>query len=237
MNSGSEGPTANHPGRRAFNQGVFDAGDRWILEFTALYRGELLDLGCGRRTHAAFFERFCSRYIGVDWSESMHGVSADVVANLNTPLPFADGAADTVISFSVLEHLCEPTRFLEECCRLLRPNGWLVLQVPFMWHVHEAPHDYFRFTRHGLAHLLSRAGFVDVRIEATTGFWLMWATKFNYQLARFIRGPSLLRLLSSAFLWPVFKLSSIAAIALDRVWPPTEIETAGYFAVARKPCP
>jgi len=32
---------------------------------------------------------------------------------------------------------------LSECYRILKRGGGLFITVPFMWHVHEAPHDYY----------------------------------------------------------------------------------------------
>ena len=91
---------------------------------------------------------------------------------------------------------------LNEAYRILKPGRTIILQVPFMWSVHEAPHDYFRYTCYGLQHVFRKAGFMDVRVEATTGFWVMWTLKFNYQSARLIRGPWPIRKLMSALMRP-----------------------------------
>src|SRR5258705_3003446 len=116
-------------------------------------------------------------------------MKADIVADLNQRLPIPDGVADTVVSFQVLEHLNEPQTMLDEAHRILAPGGCLVLAVPFQWWVHEAPHDYFRYTRFGLRHLLTKAGFSDVVVQETSGFWTTWLLKLNYQTVRLIRGP------------------------------------------------
>lgn len=227
-------PSAGHAGRRAHNFSIFDIGDRWLRHFEPRYHGLLVDLGCGDRTYEHYLARHCDRYVGVDWTSSMHGLHADVAADLNRPLPFGSDSVDTVVSFSVLEHLREPGGLLSEAFRILRPGGHLIIQVPFMWHVHEAPHDYFRFTRFGLQSLLEAAGFGGVEVHATTGFWHMWTLKLNYQLARLIRGPRLARGVVSALLWPFFHLDQFLAARMDRVWPISDAETAGYFAAARK---
>lgn len=65
-------------------------------------------------------------------------------------IPFADDTFDTILAIEVLEHIPEPLEALRECARVLRPNGHLILTVPFMWPVHEdwrAPYyDYTRWT-------------------------------------------------------------------------------------------
>lgn len=224
-----------HPGRSWKNYALYRAGDRAIAARLCYIRGVVYDLGCGERPYEPLIRSIASGYVGVDWGNTLHELKADILADLNQPLPVGDGVADTVISFSVLEHLNEPARFVAEACRILTPGGAMVLQVPFMWHVHEAPHDYFRFSRYGLEHLFLKAGFIDVEIEETTGFWLMWFLKLNYQLGRLIRGPRWLRSLIGVPLAGVFVLSQELGVFLDRIWPDSRGETAGYFLTARKP--
>jgi SAM-dependent methyltransferase len=50
-----------------------------------------------------------------------------VIADLEQPLPFRDETLDRVISLNVLEHLADPVAHLQECHRVLRPGGLLVL--------------------------------------------------------------------------------------------------------------
>lgn len=77
-------------------------------------RGVVYDLGCGKRPYEREILRVAERYIGVDWSNTPHGLSADIVADLNKPLPIESEVADNVISLQVMEHLCEPQTMLNE---------------------------------------------------------------------------------------------------------------------------
>ena len=52
--------------------------------------------------------------------------------------------------------------------------------MPWQWWIHEAPHDYFRYTPYGLRYLLTQAGFRDITIEPQSGFFSMWVNKLNY---------------------------------------------------------
>jgi len=153
--------------------------------------GRVVDLGCGTRPFEQDILRFVDEYIGVDWANTLHGLQADIVADLNRPLPIGSEVADHVVSFEVLEHLAEPLVMLSETFRILRRGGQLTLSVPFQWWVHEAPWDYYRYTRYGLAYMLDRAGFAGLQVEETTGFWETWLLKLNYQTLRLIRGPRL----------------------------------------------
>lgn len=197
-------------------------------------QGDVIDLGCGTRPYEHDILQYAESYIGVDWSKTLHGVHADLVADLNKTLPLCNEAADCIISFEVLEHLCEPGTMLSEAHRILRPGGILLLSVPFQWWVHEAPWDFYRYTRHGLEYLLTKAGFKEIVIYPSSGFWTMWVLKLNYQLARLPRGPKPLKQLLRAALVPVWFLNQVLASIADLFWP-EEKETAGYFVTARKP--
>lgn len=196
--------------------------------------GVTYDLGCGRRPYEKDILNIADSYVGVDWSNTLHGLHADIIADLNKPLPIDDGVADTVVSFQVLEHLCEPQVMLSEAHRILKSGGNILITVPFQWWVHEAPHDYYRYTRYGLEYMLAKAGFVDVVVEESTGFWAMWFLKLNYQTARLVRGPLPLRWLVRACFLPLWLVDQIIAPVMDRYWPAPQ-ETTGYSVTARKP--
>ena len=212
-----------------FNWRALENNNRWVRRLLPLMPGRVLDLGCGTAPYREDVLTVASEYVGVDWPGTFHDTRrVDVFADLSAPLPFRDECADTVTVFKVLEHLREPGRFLEECCRALRPGGHVIILVPFLHQVHEAPHDYFRFTRYGLEHLLTRAGFSEVAVFEKTGFWEMWVLKWNYHTRRYARGPLKLLLI------PLWWLGQVAAPWLDGIRDHPEM-TASYAAHARKP--
>jgi SAM-dependent methyltransferase len=224
----------NHTNRKAYNWLIYDIGDRFLQKFTPFYKGVLYDLGCGESHYRDFFLSYADTYVGVDWSGSYHETKADIAADLNTSLPVESEEADTVVSLSVMEHLCEPQTMLNEAFRILKPGGSIILQVPFMWWLHEAPYDYYRFTRYGLKYMFEKAGFTDVKVLPQTGFWVMWTLKFNYQSTRLIRGPWPVRKLTAALMRAIWAIDQRIAPWLDQHWQ-CEEETSGYFVVARKP--
>lgn len=91
-----------------------------------------------------------------------------------------------------------------------------------------------RYTCFGLKYLFTKAGFVDISVKSTTGFWSMWLLDLNYQTTRLIRGGICRRRATRATLIPLWWTSQSTAPWLDR-WCPDERETAGYFTTARKP--
>ena len=101
-----------------------------------------------------------------DWAGTTHAPAeaVDLVAPAHD-LPLEDDALDAVVCTQVLEHTPEPWLVLEEFARVIRPGGTVIVTAPLTWYLHELPHDYYRFTAYGLAHLLHRAGFVDVQVK------------------------------------------------------------------------
>ena len=78
-----------HANRQAHNWLVYEDGDRILTDRIPDYKGILCNLGCGEAPYRAFFEQYVDRYIGIDWSESLHAIHADIIADLNAPLPMA----------------------------------------------------------------------------------------------------------------------------------------------------
>lgn len=186
-------PSKTHGNRQWYNWLLYDIGDRFLEKYAHYYRGSLVDLGCGEAPYKAYFLQYATYYIGVDWTKTVHNSQADVVSNLNEKIELEDSVADTVISLSVMEHLCEPQIFLNESYRILKEGGYMILQVPWQWWIHEAPHDYFRYTPYGLKYIFEKAGFTEIVVEAESGFFTTWIIKMHYFTLRFIRGPKIVQ--------------------------------------------
>ena len=156
----------------------------------------VLDAGAGQCRHAPLFARH--RYLALDntvgdpsWDYSHLHLLGDL-----EQLPLETAAFDAAISVVVLEHTREPQCVLRETGRVLRPGGLLLLVVPQEWEVHQAPHDYFRFTRYGVEYLLQCSGLRVRKLKAVGGFfWLMARRSVN--LLSFFRG---------GLKWPLFVL-------------------------------
>ena len=78
---------------------------------------------------------------------------------------------DFVLCTEVLEHVSEPRRVCAELHRVLRPGGQILVTVPFVGELHEEPHDYHRFTSHGIEATLADAGFEVSAAEPLTGYY------------------------------------------------------------------
>ncbi len=130
----------------------------------------VLDAGSGEAPYRALFDH--CEYVTGDWEQSIHegGRAADVVAPLDE-LPLEDESFDAVLCTQVLEHLADPVRVLGELRRVLVSGGAIWITAPLVWELHEEPHDYYRYTSHGLRELLERAGFAEIEVRPLTGYF------------------------------------------------------------------
>lgn len=70
---------------------------------------------------------------------------------------------DLILCVSVVEHIPEFWAAAERIHRALSPGGLAVVVAPMCFPYHDEPHDYWRFTAHGLRRMLSDFESVDVR--------------------------------------------------------------------------
>ena len=89
-------------------------------------------------------------YIGADLRP---GPGVDCLADVEA-LPQADGTIGTILALNTFEHVRRFWRGFEEIYRVLRPDGVLIVSVPFYFHRHGHPSDYWRFTPEALEFLL-----------------------------------------------------------------------------------
>lgn len=99
----------------------------------------VLDFGCGSGYGTAMIACSALHATGVDVAEdavdfaTAHHASPNLAfqcVDPDGPLPFADGAFDTVLSFQVFEHVENEQRYLQEIARVLSPGGTLLLVTP-----------------------------------------------------------------------------------------------------------
>lgn len=199
-----------------------------VASVAHLAAGRALDIGCGEGPLLPLFEGRVERVIGIDRPGHRGDAHAGDVHGSALALPFREAAFDTALCFQVLEHVPEPEQLLREACRVLRPGGHLILTAPHIWNEHEMPHDYFRYTRYGLRHLFTKAGFEILEVRPMSGYFVTSAARFCYFLAHFERFHL------KPLLAPMYFLVQSTAKLLDRIYCDTT-ESWNFLAVGRKP--
>jgi SAM-dependent methyltransferase len=193
-------------------------------------RGRVVDIGCGTKPYRSLIRPFVTEHVGVDHIDTFHDVANVDIFGSAYQIPAPDGHFDSALCTAVLEHLEEPEQALRECCRVLKPGGYAIYSVPFIWHLHEEPRDFYRYTKYGLSYLFEKSGFHVTELHALSGFWVTFGQLFVYNIYRANRG--LIRKLH--ILDAVGLLIQGAAYLLDKV-DKTEKWTWMYMAVVQKP--
>jgi len=149
------------------------------------FSGKLIDIGCGKGIKRGLIGEYIDDYVGLDHESSPHGTDAIDLVGTAQNIPANDNTFDCALCTAVLEHLQYPQESLKETYRVLKPGGVSLYTAPLIWHLHEKPHDYFRYTQYGLKHLFESAGFSIIELIPLSGFWVTFGTEFSYDLCRF----------------------------------------------------
>lgn len=218
--------------------------------------GRLLDVGCGDKPYESLFKPFVSAHVGVDFAPTYNGSENEKKSRADKiydgdALPFEDGEFETVLCTQVLEHTPRPEALIAECARVMRPGGRLIVTVPFSFRIHSEPHDFFRYTKYGLASLMEARGLEVERLSARGGFWLVLGQKLASHLAlRAGRMGAAVqdaggltyegRIKSRPRYWalPVVVPMIFLVVGVARILEsldPDERDTLGYLLVAKRP--
>lgn len=116
-----------------------------------------LDVGSGGSSYGRFFPN----RVSVDINPAR---KPDVIADAHA-LPFKDSEFALVLCTEVLEHVRDPRAAIAQMRRVLKPGGTLILTTRFIYPIHDAPGDYWRFTRYGLAELFAEWDIAELTPE------------------------------------------------------------------------
>jgi SAM-dependent methyltransferase len=201
--------------------------DRFVEEHAS--RERTLDIGAQNGPYAAFFPNRVSLDI-------RRGRGVQVMGDVQA-LGIAGSTFDVVLCTEVLEHVPEPQRAIDEMYRVLKPGGMLLLTTRFLFPIHDAPHDYFRFTKYGLRHLLRGFEILELREETdSVGAIAVLLQRLGMQ-ARTI-GPAAARvswLIAARLVRPFGFVITREYGDSRRLTRETGIMTSGYHVACRKP--
>jgi SAM-dependent methyltransferase len=204
----------------------------YLDKFVKLYAttDKTLDLGSSNSPYDKYFPNRIACDI-----EARDGV--DVVADAHN-LPFANNEFSTILCTEVLEHLHSPHIAIDEMFRILKPGGVLILSTRFVFPIHDAPGDYYRYTEFGLRHLF-KTGWTIVRLEPETKNFetiavLLQRVAYQITLRGGIFTKALVLLLAkfiATFGWLVVKENGINS---NKRFYDCNIFASGYYLIAKK---
>lgn len=152
----------------------------------------------------------------------------DMIGDVCT-IEFKPASFDVIVICEVLEHVHSPHQAIQNLFNALKPGGKIILSTPFILPIHEAPRDYYRYTKYGLEFLLK--DFSDVKIEPRNSYFeaidVLWmrtaqSTKRRAKLFSFIAVPIVY------FVYRPFTLLLSKLVNSDEM-------TTGYTVTATRP--
>lgn len=118
-------------------------------------------------------------------------------------LPFTDESMDAVVIQAVLEHVLAPHDVVAEIHRVLKSDGLVFADTPFMQQVHLGAYDFMRFTLSGHRWLFKNFNMIEGGASLGAGTALIWSILY------FIRALTGSQKLGTAFALPFFWLGSL----------------------------
>lgn len=202
---------------------------RWLADAIsshAIAESEnVLNIGAGGEVSAQLLAHGI-RFQSLDIDHARH---PDILANIESMVSVQDESIDAIFCIEVLEHVKHPELAAAELCRVLRPGGLFVASTPFLLGIHDAPNDFYRYTRHGLR--LIFADLEEVVLRERNGYFAAVAALIYRQFAH--PPPLPLRLKIAA---PVLLSLALVIELMDSLLP-SPAGTTGYFFIFRKPWP
>lgn len=226
--------------RASRNRQFVSVSSRLMIDVTARFyqtalpkyaRGSLADMGCGNVPFYFIYKDYVHEITCIDWPNTLHkNQYLDLACDLNKPLPLPDNRYDTILISEVFEHIAEPDMLWAELTRILKPGGKMLVSVPFLYKIHEAPHDYFRYTEFALKNYATKNNLRVVELESFGGLPLVLTDLYAKMLVKvpFIGNP-LAALIQRLCLWFIrTRLGKRLSANTGTAYP------LGYFMVVEK---
>ncbi len=147
-------------------------------------------------------------------------------SDLTKKLKISKNKYNNILIFNVLEHLPKYNLAFSETYRILKKGGYLIGSVPFIYQVHGAPNDYFRFTKQFLNYYLNFYKFKNIEV-IPLGFGPFIASySLIFPYIKFIPFFSQIMLLLAYLLDSIIQI--FVKTKLNEIFP------IGYFFIAKK---
>jgi SAM-dependent methyltransferase len=169
------------------------------------FKGTVLDIGSGTMPYKSLVlspPSRAERYFGLDLKDNIYQ-RPDLEWD-GEKLPLEDNSVDCVLATEVLEHCPDVDVVLRESQRALKPDGLFFFTVPFLWPLHDVPHDEYRYTPFSLARHLRDAGFTSIKLRPLGG----WDASLAQMLGLWVRRrpmSSRIRRILSALALPIIR--------------------------------
>jgi SAM-dependent methyltransferase len=145
-------------------------------------------------------------------------------------IPFADASFDAVVAQAVLEHVIDPFRCVAEIHRVLKSDGFVYAETPFMQQVHGGAYDFLRFSHLAYLRLFRHFERIDSGAVAGPGTALAWS--YEFFLLSFVRSRMMRNIVKAFARTTAFALKYFDALVIDR---PAALDAAsGFYFLGRR---
>jgi SAM-dependent methyltransferase len=170
----------------------------------------------------------CSEIVLVE-SDVSFGERTNIILDAHS-IPFQNDSFDGVIVQAVLEHVVDPQNCVEEVYRVLKKNGLVFADTPFMQQVHGGCYDFTRFTHLGHRRLFRKFEEIDSGVACGPGMALAWS--YHYFLLSFTKSRKMRIVLNLVARFTSFFLKYFDYLLIDK---PGALDAAsGYYFLGRK---
>ena len=114
----------------------FNLAKHIVEKFNLKKNDKILDVGCGRCEVLTAFGQLGLDISGIDGSERIRSFAPKNISKLEIldftkeHFPFEDNTFDVIFTKSVIEHIHDPTHFMKEILRILKPGGIFISLTP-----------------------------------------------------------------------------------------------------------
>lgn len=158
---------------------------------------KILNLGSG----TGMFDNLIKKEM-VNLDIELYQNHTDIIGDAHK-LPLKTASFDCVFSQAVLEHVARPWKVADEIHRVLKPEGYVVISVPFLGALHGKT-DYYRFTNQGLEEIFNKFKKINSGVNAGPATFLSIFMSHFFSLLmpiKVLRKPTLY--FFATILWPI----------------------------------
>ncbi len=132
-----------------------------------------------------------------------------------------------VCCFEVLEHTKNPLKAIQNIHKILKKDDYFLASVPFNFHIHDEPNDFFRFTHFGLKMLFN--DFSEVEIKKRNG----WLESIFVNIIRLEKEKNILSKIIGKIFILIYTILLPLIILIQKIIPSEKL-TTGYYVEAKK---
>jgi SAM-dependent methyltransferase len=136
-----------------------------VIETENLYlSGKCLEFGASENIKKNF-SYFIKNNNNFDYSNLNVSTKKNFISiDLRKKFKIKSNKYNNILIYNVLEHIDDSTIAFKEIKRILAKNGKLIGSTPFLYQIHGAPKDFFRFTKDFFKQKLKKDGFKKIKI-------------------------------------------------------------------------